>query len=108
MLVTMMTCPKCQSEMRTYERNGINVDQCSTCRGIFLDRGELEHLIDAEGSFYTAGQPTAPVAQPQQQPQSRPQQQYNSHDSHHNRDQYQQPGGYYKKKKSFLGDLLDF
>lgn len=34
--------------MRNYERNGVNVDQCSECRGIFLDRGELEQIMDAE------------------------------------------------------------
>ena len=41
--------------MRTYERNGIHVDQCTECRGLFLDRGELEHLVQAEGSFYGGG-----------------------------------------------------
>ena len=39
--------------MRTYERSGITVDQCSECRGIFLDRGELERLVDAETSFHS-------------------------------------------------------
>jgi len=34
--------------MRTYERSGVTVDQCGDCRGIFLDRGELERLVDAE------------------------------------------------------------
>ena len=43
-----LTCPKCQSPMRTYERSGVTVDQCTSCRGIFLDRGELERLVDAE------------------------------------------------------------
>jgi Zn-finger nucleic acid-binding protein len=38
--------------MRSYERNGVTVDQCADCRGIFLDRGELERLIDAESSHY--------------------------------------------------------
>lgn len=38
--------------MRSYERNGVTVDQCGDCRGIFLDRGELERLIDAENSHY--------------------------------------------------------
>jgi Zn-finger nucleic acid-binding protein len=33
--------------MRTYERNGVLIDQCDDCRGIFLDRGEIERLIDA-------------------------------------------------------------
>jgi len=38
--------------MRSYERNGVLVDQCTECRGIFLDRGELERLVDAEGTHY--------------------------------------------------------
>ena len=52
--------------MRTYERNGVHVDQCSECRGIFLDRGELERLIDAENSWHGAGagaQHARPAAQ---------------------------------------------
>ena len=43
-----LTCPKCRGDMRTYERSGVTVDQCGECRGIFLDRGELERLVDAE------------------------------------------------------------
>src|SRR4051795_12576971 len=43
-----LTCPKCHGAMRSYERNGIVIDQCAECRGVFLDRGELEKLIDAE------------------------------------------------------------
>lgn len=46
-----LICPKCRGAMRTYERSGITVDQCSECRGIFLDRGELERLVDAEARF---------------------------------------------------------
>ncbi len=38
--------------MRSYERNGVTVDQCTGCKGVFLDRGELEHFIDAEGAHY--------------------------------------------------------
>ncbi len=45
---TDLVCPKCQGRMRTYERSGVTVDQCTDCRGIFLDRGELERLVDAE------------------------------------------------------------
>ena len=43
-----LMCPKCLGEMRTYERNGVLVDQCQECHGIFLDRDELERLLDAE------------------------------------------------------------
>ena len=47
-----LTCPKCHGPMRTYERNGVHVDQCTECRGIFLDRGELERLVDAENAYH--------------------------------------------------------
>ena len=47
-MATDLICPKCQGRMRTYERSGVHVDQCTDCRGIFLDRGELERLVDAE------------------------------------------------------------
>jgi Zn-finger nucleic acid-binding protein len=50
-----LTCPKCESPMRSYERSGITVDQCTGCRGVFLDRGELERLVDAEGAYYEGG-----------------------------------------------------
>jgi Zn-finger nucleic acid-binding protein len=43
-----LRCPRCGAEMVTFERSGIHVDQCRECRGIFLDRGELERLVDAE------------------------------------------------------------
>ena len=38
--------------MRTFERSGMNIEQCTSCRGVFLDRGELERLVDAEGNYY--------------------------------------------------------
>ena len=84
-----MTCPKCQGEMRTYERNGVHVDQCADCRGLFLDRGELERLVDAEGSFYK--EPSAP--------EPRSDQSYGD---------YEHRGKHHKKKrKNFLEELFD-
>lgn len=52
-----LICPKCRGAMRTYERNGIHIDQCESCRGIFLDFGELEHLVQLEARL--APQPQA-------------------------------------------------
>ena len=75
-----LTCPKCQGQMRAYERNGVTVDQCTECRGLFLDRGELEQLTDAERSYHAAA----------------PQQQYSYHGK-----------PYHKKRKSFLSELFD-
>lgn len=47
-----MTCPKCQGQMRTVDRDGVHIEQCTQCRGIFLDRGELEHIVGAEQRHY--------------------------------------------------------
>lgn len=51
------TCPKCGGEMTTYERAGVHVDQCRDCRGIFLDRGELDRLIDLEAQATVPSRP---------------------------------------------------
>ena len=64
-----LICPKCQGEWRQYERNGVTVDQCTECRGIFLDRGELDRLVDAENTWHDSGaaeqeQPPAAPAYP--------------------------------------------
>ncbi len=56
-----LRCPKCAGEMASYERSGIHVEQCRECRGIFLDRGELERLVDAEGGAWVGPQPGVPA-----------------------------------------------
>jgi Zn-finger nucleic acid-binding protein len=96
-----LTCPKCQGPMRAYERNGVHVDQCGECRGIFLDRGELERLIDAEESYHA---PAAKQQMPQQSGQLgsivsevvRQASGAKSQSSH----------GYPHKRKSLLGELF--
>jgi Zn-finger nucleic acid-binding protein len=60
-----MTCPKCHGDMRVYERSGVTVDQCTECRGIFLDRGELEKLFEAETNWNNQ-QSAQAAARPQQ------------------------------------------
>jgi uncharacterized protein len=57
-----MTCPKCHGEMRVYERSGVTIDQCTECRGIFLDRGELEKLFAAEANYNRAPSAPGPAA----------------------------------------------
>jgi Zn-finger nucleic acid-binding protein len=56
-----LLCPKCAGVMKTYERNGIHLEQCDTCRGIFLDFGELESLTQMENRFVQAAPPPPPV-----------------------------------------------
>ncbi|HVX34502.1 MAG TPA: zf-TFIIB domain-containing protein [Solirubrobacterales bacterium] len=48
---TAMICPKCGAEMRERARNGVIIEQCRGCHGIFLDRGEFEQLLSRETSF---------------------------------------------------------
>lgn len=63
-----MVCPKCHGHMQTYNRNGVQIEQCGTCRGIFLDYGELEALTQLEGKWAPPPQayPAAPgYPQPQ-------------------------------------------
>ncbi|CAL9632926.1 hypothetical protein SUDANB105_06130 [Streptomyces sp. enrichment culture] len=66
-----MQCPKCHAAMHTYNRNGVQIEQCANCRGIFLDYGELEALTRLE-SQWTQPAPPAPPAAPAPAPQSYP------------------------------------
>ncbi|ADI05548.1 hypothetical protein SBI_02427 [Streptomyces bingchenggensis BCW-1] len=56
-----MQCPKCGAPMHTYNRNGVQIEQCSGCRGIFLDYGELEALTRLESQWSTQAPPAPPV-----------------------------------------------
>lgn len=88
-----MQCPTDGTTLVMSERSGIEIDYCPQCRGVWLDRGELDKIIDR-----AAGQPAPQQYQPPAQPQGRPQ-------------QYQQPypqQGYQKKRKeSWLSELFD-
>ena len=46
-----MKCPKCDDTLSIGERNGVEIDYCVTCRGIWLDAGELDKIIDRSGAF---------------------------------------------------------
>ncbi len=86
-----MKCPICTDEnLVMADRQGIEIDYCPKCRGVWLDRGELDKIIERSAS--------APQSQPQP----------------HSRGDYRDPGyssshGYHKKKKGgLLGELFDF
>lgn len=57
-----MQCPKCHAPMHTYNRNGVQIEQCSGCRGIFLDFGELEALTRLESQWVQQAPPAPPAA----------------------------------------------
>jgi Zn-finger nucleic acid-binding protein len=123
-----LTCPKCHGTMRTYERNGVHVDQCADCRGIFLDRGELDQLIDAENSWHAGGGRQQAAGHSSASQQSGHHSQSHSsdgglgavvgevlsqvrgqkHGSHYSDDRRYSDDRHYskKRKESFLGDLF--
>jgi Zn-finger nucleic acid-binding protein len=74
-----LVCPKCQGAMRTYERSGITVDQCPECRGVFLDRGELEQLLDAEATAQRGAGRSAQADDPRAIRESEPREGRGSH-----------------------------
>jgi hypothetical protein len=89
--------------MQTVDRRGVHTEQCTGCRGIFLDRGELEQIVGAEQSYY--GAPAAPAYRPDSPAPFDPRRQaggqyhdspppYGSHKGH-------------RRRKSFLEELFD-
>lgn len=101
---TTLTCPKCGGQMRSYERSGVTIHQCADCRGIFLDRGELERLTDAEDIHDRGtGQGREQAAPGAGDSRGRPETDQGG-SSHGDAGE----GGQRKRRGGFLGDLLDF
>ncbi len=94
-----MKCPICLTvELTMAERQGVEIDYCPECRGIWLDRGELDKLI--ERSYSQIPQPVVPV-HPPQQAGYRQKHHDNLHDSHG----YGAQGNH--KKKTWLSEIFD-
>ncbi|HSA79749.1 MAG TPA: zf-TFIIB domain-containing protein [Geminicoccaceae bacterium] len=81
-----MKCPIDDTELVMAERQGIEIDYCPKCRGVWLDRGELDKIIER----------SAPEA-PQQHPAA---------SSGYGREPYGDPR--HRKRKSLLGEIFDF
>lgn len=102
-----MTCPVCNTTLVMSERQGIEIDHCPQCRGIWLDRGELDKIIERSAAFE---QPRESVREPErryeapqaQGPRYEEPRKYEhpsyGHSDHHKR----------KKRGGFLEDLFDF
>ena len=91
-----MACPVDGTTLVMSERAGIEIDYCPSCRGVWLDRGELDKIIERASGPAAQPQAAAPAPQARQREHeqwSQPQGQYG-----------QKP---YKKRKSFLEELFD-
>lgn len=89
-----MKCPVCpDSTLVMSERQGVEIDYCPQCRGVWLDRGELDKLVDRAAS---QAAPSRPVqsAPPQRRPDFVDSDQHRGH-------------GYGQKRKSWLSDIFD-
>lgn len=99
-----MSCPVCAVPLAMSDRQGIEIDYCPQCRGVWLDRGELDKIIERSEA------PAPQAAPPPRQAPPPPQQQQG-----YQQQGYQQPyndrsdQGYYKhkKRKSWLEDIFD-
>jgi hypothetical protein len=93
-----MKCPVDNVELVMSERHGIEIDYCPQCRGVWLDRGELDKIIERAA-------PPAPAArapEPRYE-ERRPEPRYEGRDYRDN--DYRKPQ---KRRESFLGELFDF
>lgn len=102
-----MKCPNCNEILLMTERNQVEIDYCPSCRGIWLDKGELDKLMD-----YAASQAT--ITNPPQRNTSIDNRNYHQNDErsryHHKEKDYRENHNqrYPQKKKSFLSDFFDF
>lgn len=95
-----MDCPACRNvQLLMSERQGIEIDYCPNCRGVWLDRGELDKIIDRS---------TENVSPAQMPPQQAPQHQQPSGYGYSQPHGHHQQRPYKKKREGFLGELFDF
>lgn len=92
-----MKCPNCNATLVMADKQGVEIDYCPECRGVWLDKGELEKILERSSVYYSA-----------------PEADRDRHYSEY-RKQYPQGGGQHydphykhKKKKGFLDDFFDF
>lgn len=85
-----MQCPVDGTQLVMTERRGVEIDYCPQCRGVWLDRGELDKIIEL-GAVRTATRPAPPQAAPEAR--------YDD-DGYHRKPR--------KRRESFLGELFDF
>jgi len=105
-----MKCPVCTTvNLVMSERQGVEIDYCPDCRGVWLDRGELDKVIERAAAQQESSAPPQRTAQPQHAAQPQYQQQPNNYGSGqaqgygHGHSHGQKP----YRKKSFLEELFD-
>ncbi len=94
-----MNCPICNIALQMAERQGVEIDYCPTCRGVWLDRGELDKIIERSVTQIPSNQPQSTGAQRDEHKFG------NDADHHHDHGEHHGSGHY--RRKSWLGELFD-
>ena len=107
-----MKCPSCPDAVLVMtDRSGIEIDYCPSCRGVWLDRGELDKIIERTAAAPAAVVVTSPAPTPSPQDGFRRDDRSWKRDDDHDDDdrrRYSSDGYKPKKKKSLLGEMFDF
>ncbi len=96
-----MKCPACGELLVITERSGVEIDYCPKCRGVWLDRGELDKIIDRAATIL----PSPAVAEPLRD-SARPPERYRDHDD--DDDDWKRGKRKRYRRESFLSDIFDF
>lgn len=83
-----MQCPKCQTDLMISDRQGIEIDFCPKCRGVWLDRGELDKITERAARYKDRDDDEARRS-------------FDRRDEQHDDDRH------YSKRKSFWTELFD-
>jgi uncharacterized protein len=97
--VNAMLCPIDKAALVMSDRQGIEIDYCPTCRGVWLDRGELDKILERSAADT--------VPPPSRLERERPEPYSAQHRYGDDFDDNYRHGGYRKRKKSFLSELFD-
>jgi Zn-finger nucleic acid-binding protein len=100
-----MNCPACQHELRMADRQGVEIDYCPQCRGVWLDRGELDKIIERSERSTSEGQR---FASPSSEEHKRFYEREAPFERHWDEDAYERDMSKGRRRKSFLGELFDF
>jgi len=115
-----MKCPHDNVDLVMTERQGIEIDYCPTCRGVWLDRGELDKIIERAAPGAGAAPSVPPAAAPVRDAYpdrgygygERGERGYGERGEYGEHGEYGERGergyGYGRRRKSFLGELFDF
>lgn len=104
----LLLCPNCQSNMQALNRAGVEFDMCPACRGVWLDRGELEKIIQGARDGESPA-PSAPTPLAHQQPPARRDTygERGEHGEYGERGEYGEGGQYTQRRRKRGFDLFD-